>query len=282
LAIFTSLAMAAMAALMVASRSGLHVPGGTYFHMAANAADPAPLAARPLPHVIKLAMADEGAVQIPVVTDPDRTEADNAMDRVRAHVPEDIFDYFDTFLYVSKAAHGPLAQHMYIFRKDDQNDIAFEQRFPVSTGRERHEKYFTGTPAGLFELDPNRFDRHHYSRTWRARMPWAMFLNASIRGRMTGIALHSADVHVAQLGRRASGGCVRMPPAKAAELFRRFQAEERGFVPTFAYDEAAHRTSRTGGVIRDADGKPVLYYGYKVLVVIENYRGGPLMVAGLG
>ncbi|HEY1707463.1 MAG TPA: L,D-transpeptidase [Rhizomicrobium sp.] len=281
MAIFTSLAMAAMCALTVSARSGLHVPGGMVFHMASSAAKDGALASRNAPHVIKLAMAGDGAVQIPVETDPDRTEADDAMDRVRAHVPEDIFDYFDTFLYVSKASHGPLAQHMYIFHKDDQGDIAFEQRFAVSTGRERHEKYFTTTPAGLFELDPNRFERHHYSRTWHARMPWAMFLNASIRGRMTGIALHSADVHVAQLGRRASGGCVRLPPRKAAELFRRFQAEERGFVPTFAYDEAAHRTSRTGDVVRDADGRPALYYGYKVLVVIENYPGGPLLVAGL-
>jgi hypothetical protein len=203
-----------------------------------------------------------------------------ALDRLRVKVPGELASYFDVFLYVSKAAEGSLAQHMYIFRRSARGDFQYEQSFPVSTGRERHEKYFTSTPVGLFELDPNRFERYHYSRTWHAAMPWAMFLNASFHGRQTGIALHSSGrAHAADLGHRASGGCVRLPPAKAAELFQRFRAEERGYVPVFAYDTEAGRTSAYGHLVRDAAGQPVMYYGYRVLLVIENYRGGPVLIA---
>jgi len=219
---------------------------------------------------------------------PDAEVSDPALDlqadaarRLRERIPSELYPYFDVYLYVSKAAAGSLAQHMYIFRKDAANALVFEQSFPVSTGRERREKYFTSTPVGLFELDPDRFEVSHYSRTWHAHMPWAMFLNATFRGHATGVALHSAGVHAADLGSRASGGCVRLPPEKAAELFHRFQAEERGMVPVFAYDSLHDRTSADGVPLRDANGRPVLVPGYRVLLLIENYEGGPALVAVL-
>jgi hypothetical protein len=112
-------------------------------------------------------------------------------------------------------------------------------------------------------------------------MPWAMFLNASISGRQTGIALHSAGSHVPDLGHRASGGCVRLPPEKAAELFHRFQLENRGSVPVMAFDAGLNRTSPTGRIVRGADGRPMMYYGYRVLLIIENYEGGPALVAAI-
>jgi hypothetical protein len=205
----------------------------------------------------------------------------DAADRLRGRIPPELYSYFDVYLYVSKAAGGSLAQHMYIFHKDAANGLVFEQSFPVSTGRERHEKYFTSTPDGLFELDPDRFEVSHYSRTWHAHMQWSMFLNADFGGRRTGIALHSAGVHAAELGNRASGGCVRMPPEKAAELFHRFQAEEHGMVPVFAYDDLRDRTSADGALLRDASGRPVLTPGYRVLLFIEDYEGGPALVAML-
>ncbi|MEI9995193.1 MAG: L,D-transpeptidase [Rhizomicrobium sp.] len=215
-----------------------------------------------------------------VVPDPATAQQADAADRLRAKIPAGLYPYFDVYLYVSKAASGALAQHMYIFHKDAANGLAFEQSFPVSTGRERHEKYFTATPAGLFELDPDRFERIHYSHTWHgAAMPYAMFLDAVIRGRQTGVALHSATTHTAELGSRASGGCVRLPPEKAAELFERFQASEHGMVPVFAYDAAQRRTDGDGRLLRDAAGRPVLVPGYRVLLFIEDYDGGPALVA---
>ena len=216
----------------------------------------------------------------PVVPDLAAAQQAAAADRLRGKIPSDLLGYFDVYLYVSKAAAGSLAQHLYVFHKDADNALVFEQSFPVSTGRELHERYFTSTPVGLFELDPNRFERMHYSHTWGgAAMPHAMFLNAEIHGRQTGVALHSASVHTAELGQRAAGGCVRQPPEKAAELFDRFQAEEHGMVPIFAFDRAHNRTSGDGVVLRDGEGHPILTPGFKVLVFIEDYDGGPALVA---
>ncbi len=215
-----------------------------------------------------------------VVPDPLVAQAADAADRLQRKIPADLYPYFDVFLYVSKSAAGSLAQHMFVFHKDADRNLVFEQTFPVSTGRERQERYFTTTPEGLFQLDPDRFERVHYSHTWHgAAMPWAMFLDAVIRGRQTGVALHSAASHTADLGSRASGGCVRLPPEKAAELFDRFQQQEHGMVPLFAFDPAHNRTSGDGAVVRDGHGNPVLVSGYRVLVFIEDYPGGPALVA---
>lgn len=227
-----------------------------------------------------LHFAGDGTTTPQPAAPPPATLATDAASRLQAKVPTELYPYFDVFLYVSKAAEGSLAQHMFVFHKDAANNLVFEQSFPVSTGRERHEKYFTDTPYGLFELDPDRFERMHYSRAWGgARMPYAMFLNATIHGRQTGVALHSAGGHAYLLGQRASGGCVRLPPEKAAELFQRFQSEERGLVPVFAYDASLHRTDPDGAVVHGADGKPLLTDGYRVLLYIEDYPGGPALVA---
>jgi lipoprotein-anchoring transpeptidase ErfK/SrfK len=217
-----------------------------------------------------------------VETDGASAQAVAVAERVRQSVPAELFPYFDTYLYVSKAASGPWAQHMFVFHKSDTGRLAFEETFPVSTGRERHEKYFTSTPEGLFELDPARFDAHHRSHRWGgAPMPWAMFLNYTIRNRETGVALHSGVGHVALLGQRASGGCVRMPPEKAQEYFRRFQATEHGLVPVFAFDSLTGTTRKDGMLKRDTAGNPVLVPGYKVLLIIQDYPGGPAAVAVL-
>lgn len=232
---------------------------------------------------LRLAMGGQGgAIKSAPVAEPDPQLAlvSDAAARLRGKIPSGLYGYFDVFLYVSKSAEGSLAQHMYVFHKDAADNLVYEENFPVSTGRERHEKYFTSTPVGLFKLDPDRFERIHYSRTWnKAAMPYAMFLDATIRGRRTGVALHSSgNRHAALLGSRASGGCVRLPPEKAAELFHRFQNEEQGMVPVFAYDAARRRTS-DGVIARDANGDPVMQQGYRVLLFIEDYPGGPAFVA---
>jgi hypothetical protein len=200
--------------------------------------------------------------------------------RVRDSVPSNLFPYFDVYLYVSKAAQGPWAQHMFIFHRAPDRHLVFEQSIPVSTGRERREKYFTSTPTGLFELDPNRFDRNHRSHRWNnAPMPWAMFLDYTINNHLAGVALHSGIGHVALLGQRASGGCVRLPPEMAQTLFKRFQADEHGMVPVFAFNDT-HSTTLTDGTLQlGADGQPLLTPGYKVLLIIQDYPGGPSLVA---
>lgn len=203
-------------------------------------------------------------------------------ERLRDQIPASLFPYFDEFIYVSKAGSGAWAQHLYMFHKSADGELVYEQGFPVSTGREQQEKYFTSTPAGLFELDPDRFDRVHFSHRWHgAAMPWAMFLDYTIHGHATGIAMHSAEGHGYELGHRASGGCIRLPREKAEELFKRFQAEERGLVPVFAFDEARATTYTDGSMVRDEAGNIELQDGYKVLLIIEDYPGGPAVVAVL-
>jgi lipoprotein-anchoring transpeptidase ErfK/SrfK len=207
-------------------------------------------------------------------------QADAVAERVKESVLPELFSYFHTYLYVSKAASGAWAQHMFVFHRADNGRLVFDDSFPVSTGRERREKYFTSTPTGLFELDPNRFDAHHRSHRWGgAPMPWAMFLNYTIHGHLAGIALHSGIGHIAFLGQRASGGCVRMPPEKAEYYFKKFRAEEYGQVPVFAFD--GDTTATDGHVIRDMTGHPQLTEGYRVLLIIQDVPGGPALVAML-
>ncbi len=50
-------------------------------------------------------------------------------------------------------------------------------------------------------------------------------------------------------------------------------------VPIFAFDAAHNRTSGDGAVLRDRDGRPLLTPGFRVLVFIEDYDGGPALVA---
>src|SRR5665213_58989 len=236
------------------------------------------------PGIIPAKNEAQNSPAVPVVPDVDQTalQADAVAQRLKDSVPSELFSYFDMYLYVSKAADGAWAQHMFVFHRASNGRLVFEESFPVSTGRERHEKYFTSTPTGLFELDSNRFDASHRSHRWHnAPMPWAMFLDYTIHGHLAGVALHSGIGHVADLGHRASGGCVRMPPEKAEEYFKRFQAEEYGQVPVLAFDGFSNSTNTDGRLTREESGRPRLTYGYKVLVVIQNYPGGPALVAEL-
>lgn len=234
--------------------------------------------------------ADEGGAPDAKLLTPEqlaaqRNELDKQSDGVAARlqdkVPANLMRYFDVVLYVSKAGEGAWAQHMFIFHRASDGSLVYEKNIPVSTGREQREKYFTDTPAGIFELDPARFEPMHHSHTWHgAPMAWAMFLNFTLHNRQVGIALHSAGPHIAELGHRASGGCVRLPPDQASELYHRFQNEDRGMVPVLAFDNASGSTSRLGEMMPNG-GQPLMTEGYKVLLVIEDYPGGPALVAVL-
>jgi lipoprotein-anchoring transpeptidase ErfK/SrfK len=305
LALVTTIAMAGMAAAATVESQHFTIPAGLLPDMSAKASpkivpatvraialasQPLPLPSKPAPTA---ATQPGGALQprsipalppAPPPADPSVTneQGEAVSSRVRDIVPAELIPYFDVYLYVSKSAQGAWAQHLYVFDKASSGDFVFEQAFPVSTGRELHEKYFTSTPTGMFELDPDRFDRVHFSHRWGgAAMPWAMFLDYTIHGNPTGIALHSAAGHAFDLGHRASGGCVRLPPEKAEELFRRFQAYEHGLVPVFAFDDERGTTLTNGSIVRDPDGNIALQDGYKVLLIIEDYPGGPAYVAAL-
>lgn len=104
---------------------------------------------------------------------------------------------------INKAAKGPEAQTLRVF--ENGVEVLKEK---VSTGREKKEKaksgrtYFSVTPKGFFR--PTKMYKDYMSYTWKAPMPNAVFF-------IGGIALHATTPsHYAELGSRASGGCVRL------------------------------------------------------------------------
>lgn len=46
-------------------------------------------------------------------------------------------------------------------------------------------------------------------------------------------------------------------------------------MPAFVYDEETDSTSLKGEAVTRSDGRLVLRRGYKVLLVVENFDGGP-------
>jgi hypothetical protein len=217
---------------------------------------------------------------------PATNEIATVEQRLRKSLSDELFADFQLFLYVSKAAEGPLAQRMYVFRKKLGGALDFLYDWPVSTGRERAELNDEGlelssfTPTGYFKLDPNRFYRRHRSAEWGEPMPFAMFFDWVKSGTPTGLAIHAASgSEIAALGKRASAGCVRLSPQDAETLFTLVRTQYRGPAPRFATDPRTGTMSNDGTVLRDANGRAEMDQGYRVLVVIENYGGENLVAA---
>ncbi len=155
--------------------------------------------------------------------------------RLQQTLTPELAKNFDLFLYVSKASHGPIAQHMYVFRRRMNGAFDLLHDWPVSTGRERVERNalgiqrFTATPPGYYELDPQRVFADYRSVSWDEPMPHAMFFDAWHKGERVGLAIHAADDDgVEALGARASAGCVRLSPDHARDLFQLVNAQYRG------------------------------------------------------
>lgn len=229
-------------------------------------------------------IAAEGAAEeeIPAVapgTAPDATPARIAFgfDHAMAQVPDDIEPFFDLVLYVSKAREGGFAQRMYVYKRGVDGVLLPYAQWLVSTGRERQEeKGFTTTPIGLFKVDPDRMFRMWRSRKWDgAPMPWAMFYDAEFNGRLTGLAMHSATGSgLERLGRRASGGCIRLHPEHAEHLFHIIKDKMAGQVPVFPYiSDTVRTTARDGRVVRDEGGAIVTTLGLRVVLVIDDFTG---------
>jgi hypothetical protein len=218
-----------------------------------------------------------------VLTKADRATVVAALSR---NLSPDMLRHFDLFLYVSKAKTGPLAQRLYVFRKDGHGTLQMVYDWAASTGREAYEvsplgvRAHTVTPAGFYELDPHRMYRDYHSHAWDQAMPFAMFFDWEIQGRETGLAIHAATGNdVKRLGSRASAGCVHLSPAHARMLFELIGGGYRGEVPRFTYDEATRTGSNRGDFMRDGDGDLVVKDGYRVLIEIENLGGTDRTVA---
>lgn len=207
--------------------------------------------------------------------------------RLKAGLSPDMLKNFDLFLYVSKAASGPLAQRMYVFKKTQDDTLSLAYDWAASTGREKSETNargrpsFTATPAGYYQLDPNRMYRRYRSYSWDQPMPNAMFFNWERQGLQTGLAIHAASgENIAKLGTRNSAGCIHLSPENAETLQTLIRAIYRGQVPRFDYNKATRTMSNKGALMVGRDGNLRMTDGYRVLVFIEDY-GGKDMVAAL-
>jgi lipoprotein-anchoring transpeptidase ErfK/SrfK len=211
--------------------------------------------------------------------------AEAAALRLKASLTPELAQNFDLFIFVSKAERGPLAQRMYVFRKQD-GQLKLLYDWAASTGREQEEvsprgrSGITATPAGFYEFDPDRMYRRYHSYNWDQDMPDAMFFNWEREGVQTGLAIHSATgADIARLGSRASAGCVHLSPENAATLFRLVKQDYRGQMPRFAVNRATDTMSNTGALLRDKDGQLRMTDGYRVLIDIENYSGADTLAA---
>ena len=222
----------------------------------------------------------------PDLSAPGTGEITRVMQRLKDNLTGEMLQSFELFLYVSKAESGPLAQRMYVFRKQASGRLDMLYNWPVSTGREMFEFAPNGqrapsfTPQGYYELDPGRMYKDHVSGQWKSPMPYAMFFNWEKNGLQTGLAIHSATGEdIALLGKRASAGCVRLAPANAALLFNLIRTRYKGLAPRFAYDHRTATMSNDGLLMHDAQGQLKFAEGYKVLVFIENYGGNNVVAA---
>jgi lipoprotein-anchoring transpeptidase ErfK/SrfK len=217
---------------------------------------------------------------------PSPAELTRVMLRLKDSLTSEMLQNFELFLYVSKADSGPLAQRMYVFRKQGSGDLNLLYNWPVSTGREVVEFAPNGqrapsfTPQGYYELDPDRMYKHHTSGQWHSPMPYAMFFNWEVGGMQTGLAIHSATGEdISLLGKRASAGCVRLAPQNAAALFNLIRTQYKGLAPRFALDRRTATMSNQGLLMHDAQGNVKMAEGYKVLVFIENFGGNNVVAA---
>jgi lipoprotein-anchoring transpeptidase ErfK/SrfK len=197
-------------------------------------------------------------------------------ERMLAKIPDDVEQYFDMLLYVSRGTRGPYAQKLYAFEREGTGFKPYAQ-WLASTGREQDEKYWTGTPDGIFRLDHSRFYQMRMSSQWGTPMPFAMFFDLEYDHIPTGYAIHAAGIaaDAEALGTRASAGCVRLHPEHAKQLFEKIRKEMWGKIPVFAYDNETNSTSLTGEAKRNKSGKLVFRKGYKVLLIVEDFDRGP-------
>jgi lipoprotein-anchoring transpeptidase ErfK/SrfK len=236
----------------------------------------------PVPHAERRAKGEARVARAETPFQPGQALTPEQM-RARAHLASvltpQMRDHFGLFVFVSKAANGPSAQRAYVFRKE-HGALRLLYDWAASTGREKAETSprgrhtVTDTPAGFYQLDPDRMYRKYRSYNWDQDMPYAMFFNHQRRGLPTGLAIHAATGDdIARLGMRASAGCVHLSPVDARTLFDLVTSEYRGRVPRFSID-SDDTMSTKGRFARKADGSLRMTDGYRVLVDIENYSGG--------
>ena len=126
----------------------------------------------------------------------------------------------------------------------------------VSTGREQFEaERFSSTPVGFFT--PTFLSEEHVASKSGIPMPYSIFFHKNI-------ALHqavSANHGLAQLGRRASSGCVRLSDRLAPKLFDLVSRVGKGRMPII---------HEGGEVAVTAAGEIYHRESYMTLIVVDD------------
>ncbi len=164
-----------------------------------------------------------------------RQSKSEILDLVDRHVwspelrrPVEMLHYFDMLLLANisprsdSTPSSKSAQRMQVLvRTSSSNDLKTWKRlevWPISSGIPCGKKIETFT--GVFKLDPTRIYSNYYSKLFEdAEMHETMFLYHQYQnGSQTGVALHGTYL-TEKLGRRDSGGCIRLYRDKAKCLF---------------------------------------------------------------
>ncbi len=195
--------------------------------------------------------------------------------------PVKMLSYFDMVLLVNigsrsdSSSENSSAQRMQVLvrngRSNNLDDWNRIRVWPISSGNPCGQKI--ETPTGVFKLDTHRFHSEYYSVLFKnARMYETMFFYHNYQnGRATGVAIHGTYM-TERLGRRDSGGCIRLHRDNSQCLFNTLQGnitqpclgggylDYRGTVPSFL--------SQNGDADPEFLAKRLETRGYKVLVAI--------------
>ena len=197
--------------------------------------------------------------------------------------PVQMLSYFDMVLMINTSqrythsSENSSAQRMQILaRNGESNDLQdwdLIEVWPVSTGTPCGKKI--ETPTGVYKLDPLRFHNNYHSYQFEnIKLFETMFLHHNYQnGRLTGVAIHGTYA-TEKLGRKASGGCIRVYRDRSKCLFNTIRGDidkpclkggylnYYGTVPSFL--------SRNGEADPEFYSKGLETEGFKVLVAIFN------------
>ena len=175
---------------------------------------------------------------------------------------------FHYVIVVNKATTGKNAQSIkvYEFGKLIHDSLVSTGRDAFERKGENHSKRdsWSVTPTGYFT--PTFLSRDHRSSAYGGifsgifggtKMPFAIFFNGDI-------ALHEAPKGTeSKLGKKASGGCIRLSPSIAGELFERVKDAGSARIPDFKVD---------GSLLVDENGNYNYKSktGYSALIIVKN------------
>lgn len=204
--------------------------------------------------------------------------------------PEDkkivpLLHFFDMAIMINVAdrtvefPEGSSAQKMQILvRQGSSNDLKDWKRiesWPISSGRPCGKKIATYT--GVYKLDPDRIHSKYYSKLFdNAEMFETLFLYHTYRsGDPTGVAIHGT-YKTTHLGRRDSGGCVRVYRDKSQCLFETITGIRS--IPCLSGGKLDYRGKVISLLPKNGEADPeylssgnlLVEDGYRVVVVIIN------------